>query len=181
MPTPFVSVVWNSICNSFHLNSCLMSSLFCFRSETPAADLRDCSNCNIFSVVLLLTVLLMRVKESLATVTYNFDVYRVLQKTWLLKWNNVLRQSKLKVKVKLFMYLTTHHAKKTYWGSGGIARRILYLGTRWKWVVIFAPRQLYPQEKSPWYPLDRRLGGPQRRSGCGGEEENSQPPSRIEP
>jgi hypothetical protein len=28
--------------------------------------------------------------------------------------------------------------------------------------------------------LDRRLGGPQRRSGRGGEEKNSQPPPGIE-
>jgi hypothetical protein len=34
--------------------------------------------------------------------------------------------------------------------------------------------KLYPQGKSPWYPLDRRLGGPQSRSGRGGEEKNSQ-------
>jgi hypothetical protein len=26
----------------------------------------------------------------------------------------------------------------------------------------------------PWYPLDTRLGGPQSRSGRGGEEKNSQ-------
>jgi hypothetical protein len=32
-----------------------------------------------------------------------------------------------------------------------------------------------PQGKSPWYPLDRRLGGPQNRSGRDGEK-NSQPP-----
>jgi len=32
---------------------------------------------------------------------------------------------------------------------------------------------LYPQGKSPWYPLDRRLGGPQSCSGQGGEEKNS--------
>jgi hypothetical protein len=29
--------------------------------------------------------------------------------------------------------------------------------------------------------LDRRLGGPQRRSGSGGEEKNSQPLLRLEP
>jgi len=34
---------------------------------------------------------------------------------------------------------------------------------------------LYPQGKSPWYPLDRRLGGPQSRFERGGEEKNSQP------
>jgi hypothetical protein len=33
----------------------------------------------------------------------------------------------------------------------------------------------------PRYPLDRRLGGPQSRSGHGGEEKNSQPPPGIEP
>jgi hypothetical protein len=28
-----------------------------------------------------------------------------------------------------------HHAMKSYWGSGGIARRILDLDTRWRRVV----------------------------------------------
>jgi hypothetical protein len=37
-------------------------------------------------------------------------------------------------------------------------------------VVSFTPRPLYPQEKSPHYPLDGRLGGSQSRSGRGGEE-----------
>jgi len=31
------------------------------------------------------------------------------------------------------------------------------------------------------YPLDRRLGGPQSRTGHGGEEKNSQPSIGIEP
>jgi hypothetical protein len=56
--------------------------------------------------------------------------------------------------------------------SEGIAPRILDLGSRWRWVVSFTPRPLYSQGKSPWYPLDRRLGGPQSRSGRGGEEKN---------
>jgi hypothetical protein len=38
-----------------------------------------------------------------------------------------------------------------------------------------------PQGKSPWYPLDRRLGGPQSRSGRGGEEKNSQPRRESNP
>jgi hypothetical protein len=42
-------------------------------------------------------------------------------------------------------------------------------------VVSFTTRPLYSQGKSPWYTLDRRLGGPQSRSGHGGEEKNSQP------
>jgi hypothetical protein len=47
-------------------------------------------------------------------------------------------------------------------------------------VVSFTARPLYPQGKSPWYPFDRRLGGPQGRSGHGVEEKNSQPPPGIE-
>jgi hypothetical protein len=39
---------------------------------------------------------------------------------------------KAKVKVKLSLCLTKHHAMKTYWGSGGIIPRILDLGTRWR-------------------------------------------------
>jgi hypothetical protein len=37
-----------------------------------------------------------------------------------------------------------------------------------------------PKGKSTWYPLDRRLGGLQSRSGRGGEERNSQPPPGLE-
>jgi hypothetical protein len=70
---------------------------------------------------------------------------------------------------------------KAYWRSGGIAPRILDLGTIWRWVVSFTPRNLYPQGNSPWYPLDRSLGGTQSRSGRGGEEKNFQPLPRLEP
>jgi hypothetical protein len=65
--------------------------------------------------------------------------------------------------------------------SEGIALRILDLGTRWRWVVSFTDRLLCPQGKSPWYPLDRKLGGPQSRSGCGGEEKTSQPLPGLKP
>jgi hypothetical protein len=37
-------------------------------------------------------------------------------------------------------------------------------------VVSFTPRPLYPRGKSPRYPLVRKLGGPQSRSGISGEE-----------
>jgi hypothetical protein len=37
-----------------------------------------------------------------------------------------------KVKVKLFLCLTKHHAMKTNGGSGDIALHILDLGTRWR-------------------------------------------------
>jgi hypothetical protein len=48
-------------------------------------------------------------------------------------------------------------------------------------VISFTPRLLYPQGKSPWYSLYRRLGEPQSLSGCGGEEKNSHPLSGLEP
>jgi len=71
---------------------------------------------------------------------------------------------------------TKHHAMKGHWGSGSIAPRFLDLGTRWRWMVSFTPRPFYPQRKSPWYPLDRRLGGAQNRSGRCGKEKDSQAP-----
>jgi hypothetical protein len=70
---------------------------------------------------------------------------------------------------------------KAYWGNGSIAPRILDPGTRLWRVVNFTPRPLYPQGKSPWYSSDRRLGGPQSRSGRGGEQKNSQQLSGLEP
>jgi hypothetical protein len=42
-------------------------------------------------------------------------------------------------------------------------------------VVGFTPRPLYPHEKNPRYPLDRRLGGPQSRSGHSGEDKIPSP------
>jgi hypothetical protein len=39
-------------------------------------------------------------------------------------------------------------------------------------VASFTPQPLHSQGKSPWYPLDSRLGGPQSRSGNGGDEKN---------
>jgi hypothetical protein len=55
------------------------------------------------------------------------------------------------------------------------------IGTRWRWLVSFTPRKLYSQGKSPWYPLDRRLGGLQRQSGRDGEEKNSRHLPGLEP
>jgi hypothetical protein len=46
---------------------------------------------------------------------------------------------------------------------------------------LHAPAALPPGKKSPWYPLDMKLCGPQSRSGRGGEEKNSQPLPGIEP
>jgi hypothetical protein len=56
------------------------------------------------------------------------------------------------------------------WGSGCIDPRFLDFVTSWRWVVSVTPLPLYPGRKSPWYPLDKRLGGLQSRSGRRGEE-----------
>jgi hypothetical protein len=42
------------------------------------------------------------------------------------------------------------------------------LGIRWGRVVSVMPDRALPPGKDPWYPLDRRLGKPQRQSGLGG-------------
>jgi hypothetical protein len=39
---------------------------------------------------------------------------------------------KVKVRLKLSLCLTMHHAMKTYWGNGGIAPRILDFDPRWR-------------------------------------------------
>ena len=41
------------------------------------------------------------------------------------------------------------HNTKGYWRTRGKAPLILYLGTRWKWVVKFTPLPLYPRERTP--------------------------------
>jgi hypothetical protein len=56
---------------------------------------------------------------------------------------------------------------KAYWGSGGKAPLILWLR---HWMEVsgqFHASAALPQGSSSWYPLDRRLGEPQSRSGRG--------------
>jgi len=70
---------------------------------------------------------------------------------------------------------------KAYWGSGGIAPLILASvldGGEWSASRPWAP---YTHGKSPWYPLERRMGGPESRSGQGGQEKNFQPLPVLEP
>jgi hypothetical protein len=45
-------------------------------------------------------------------------------------------------------------------------------GSEWS---ASCPSHFLPQGKGPWYPLDRRLGGPQTWSGRFGEEKNLDP------
>jgi len=77
----------------------------------------------------------------------------------------------IKVKVKLSLCFNWAPHYEDVFGSG--APHIPDLDTTWRWVVSFTLRPLYPQRYNPWYPLDRKLGGPQSWSGCSGEEKNS--------
>jgi len=48
-----------------------------------------------------------------------------------------------------------HHLCLPYFWFHAINRHTKNLGTRWRWVVSFTPQSLYPQCKSPWYPMDK--------------------------
>jgi hypothetical protein len=65
-------------------------------------------------------------------------------------------------------------------GEWRYSSTILDLFTKLRWVVSFAHRPLYPLGNNPRYPLDRKLGAPQSRSGRRGEEKNLLPLSGIE-
>jgi hypothetical protein len=74
---------------------------------------------------------------------------------------NVKRRRKV---VRILNY-ASHH--EDVWGSGSIAPPFLTAALHG--VVSFTHLPLYRRGKSPRYPFDRRLGGPQSRSGrCGG-------------
>jgi hypothetical protein len=58
---------------------------------------------------------------------------------------------------------------KAYWGVEVPLHSIFDLGIKMEVSGQLHASASLPQEKSPWYPLDWRLGGPQSRSGHGGE------------
>jgi hypothetical protein len=99
-------------------------------------------------------------------VTFVFDLYT--RNKYNTPGSNDLLVIDIIDKRKFPLCLTKHHATKTYRGSGGIAPHILNLDTRWRWVVSFTTRPLNLGERRR-YALDKRLGGPQSRSGRGGE------------
>jgi hypothetical protein len=85
-------------------------------------------------------------------------------------------------KVKLSLCSTNQAPRhEGVWGSGCIDPHFLHLGTSWRWVVNFTHRPLYPRRKSPRYPLERRFGGPQSRSGRSGEEKILDPRLELWP
>jgi hypothetical protein len=89
-------------------------------------------------------------------------------------------------------WIQTHITLPTQnsWGRCTCIRKAVFpdLATNWRRVVSFTPQPLYPRGKSPRYPLDRRLGGPQSQSGWRWRRENSWPyrdsnsdPSVVQP
>jgi hypothetical protein len=99
------------------------------------------------------------------------------------RWSNlkILNPKGVKVKVKFPLCLNSAPRHEGILGEWRYSSTHSDLDIRWRWVVIFTPRPLYPQGKVPWYPLDRRLGGPQSRSGGGDEEKNPRPLPGLEP
>jgi hypothetical protein len=62
-------------------------------------------------------------------------------------------------------------------GSGGIAPRILELGTRWEWLALHSGR-FTTRGRAPRYPLDTRLVGP--RAGLDAVDKRNIPSPRRE-
>jgi hypothetical protein len=52
-----------------------------------------------------------------------------------------------KVLPVLFFNLAPHY--EAYWERRCVGPRILDFGTRWRWVVSFTPRPIYPRERTP--------------------------------
>jgi hypothetical protein len=73
-----------------------------------------------------------------------------------------IKVNKVKFSLCLINY-ALHH--KGLWGNGCIDPRFLDLGTSRSWVVSLMPCPFTPEEITPRYPLNRKLGGPQSRSG----------------
>jgi hypothetical protein len=51
--------------------------------------------------------------------------------------------------MNLSLCLSKHHAIKTYLSNGGVVPFILNLGARWRSVVTFTPRPLFPELRVP--------------------------------
>jgi hypothetical protein len=83
----------------------------------------------------------------------------------------------IKVKVKLSLCLINKAPRMEEWRY---SYTILDLGTGWRLVVSFTLLPLSPRGNRPRYPLNRRLGGPQSRSGSY-EEKKIFPLLGIEP
>ena len=65
---------------------------------------------------------------------------------------------------KLYGHESTMHPEKTcyIWKQRSITFHLNHMCYRlgWRWRVCLMPQPLYTQRKSPWCPLNKRLGGP---------------------
>jgi hypothetical protein len=77
----------------------------------------------------------------------------------------------VKRKYKVFPVLNYAPHYEYAWRSGNTAPCILNLGSGCMWMVSFTYRPSNAWGTTPRYPLDRKLGGPQSRSGHSGGEE----------
>ena len=110
---------------------------------------------------------------------HNRHVTPILTKQLWQKWmRDEMKQhtgpscNKLQVNIKIKMKSLPLHATKACRGSRGTAPLILNLGNRWR---------LWPLHTKTWYPLDRRLGWPHRRSGRCWKVKNLLAPTGFEP
>ena len=84
--------------------------------------------------------------------------------SWLCLHYHYFRSSTVKVKYTLVQALRLCTGRTAHRGSRGIALLFVDRGTRRGWGVSVTPRPLFTPRKT-LYPLYRRLGGPQGRSG----------------
>jgi hypothetical protein len=91
--------------------------------------------------------------HNLPTAFFNIMIFRVMIKLTLCltKYHGMKTYSLLKLSIKLLRCISGQEVQLHTYNTG----------TRWRWVVSFMPWLLCLQ-KSPQYPLDRRLGGPLR-------------------
>jgi hypothetical protein len=105
--------------------------------------------------------------------------------TWFTVSKKGCKQGK---KVKSSLCFTKHYVKKTH-GGLGVKIHVLLTSELVRGIQsALCPDCFIPGETALRYPLDRRLGGPQKRSGRRGEEKNLAPtetlnsdPSAVQP
>jgi hypothetical protein len=86
--------------------------------------------------------------------------------------SNSVAQSPTKDKLAAVLHYRLRH--ENVLGSGGIAQRILNLGTRWRWVISFTLRPLYSRKESP-VPIGLEAGWASELVWTGGRREISLP------
>jgi hypothetical protein len=68
------------------------------------------------------------------------------------------------------LYFSKDHVLTVYVGMNINLQVFSSFGTKWRRMVNLTPWNALICEKSPSYPLDTMLGGPQSMSGCSGGE-----------